>query len=100
MQLLWTFVKVVLALALAVAVAMIVLPTALGLIGMLIGLAVLTLRLAFFGLLAYGAFRLFTALFGGRKRTAPVPLVEIPRPDPYYEAAKRELDQELGEASR
>lgn len=100
MRLLWTFVKVVLALALSGAIAIMVLPMVLGMIGALVGLAALTLRLAFVGLIAWALFRLAVALFGGRKSAEPMQVRDLPRPDPYYEAAKRELDQELGEVSR
>ena len=100
MRLLWTFVKVVLALALAVPIAIIVLSTALGVLGALVGLAFLALRLAVVGLVAWGLFRLGVALFGGSKRTEPMPIRELSRPDPYYEAAKRELDEHMGDVSR
>ena len=87
-----------LALALVVPVAIIALSVAMGLLGALVGLAVLTLRFAIFGLIAWGVFRLAAALLGW-KRAEPAPVRELPRPDPYFEAAKRELDQELGEVS-
>ena len=98
MRVLWTVVKVVLALALAIPVAIIVLSTALGLLGALVGLAMMTLRLAIVGLVVYGVFRIGVALFGGSKREEPMPIKELSRPDPYFEAAKRELDEHLGEA--
>ena len=100
MRFLWTFVKVVLVVALAVPVLIIALSTALGILGALVGLAVMGLRLAVVGLVVYGVFRLGVALFGGRKQTEPMQVKDLPRVDPYYEAAKRELDQELGEVSR
>jgi hypothetical protein len=100
MRLLRTFVKVVLALVLLVPIAIIVLSTALGVLGALVGLAVLTLRFAVLGLIAWGALRVAVALIGGRKSAEPAPVRELPRPDPYYEAAKRELDQELREVGR
>lgn len=95
MKVLWTLVKVALGLALVVPIAIIVLATALGLLGALLGLAVLTLKLAVVGLIAWGIFRVGVALLGGRKQPAPPKLKELPPVDPYYEAAKRELDREL-----
>jgi hypothetical protein len=97
MKVLWTFVKVVLGLAILVPVSIIVLSIALGALGALVGLAVAVLRLAVIGLLAYGVFRLGTMLFGSRRTMEPVKLKELPPVDPYYEAAKRELDQHLGD---
>lgn len=103
MRVLWTFLKVVLALALLVPISIIVLSTALGLLGALLGLAFFTLRIAVVALVIWGVFRLGVALFGGR-RTAPdivkLPSTPLPPVDPYYEAAKRELDNHLGESSR
>ena len=99
MRFIWTFVKVVLVIALIVPVSVIALSMAMGILGAAVGLAVMILRLAIIGLLAWGAFRLATKLFGW-KRAEPAPVMVLPRPDPYYEAAKRELDQELGETTR
>jgi len=99
MKLLWTFLKVIVALALVVPISIIVLATALGIFGALVGLAILALRLAIVGLIAYGVFRLATALFGGSRRrsTPPAPTPRAIQPvDPHYEAAMRELDRELG----
>lgn len=101
MRVLWTLVKIALALALVIPVSIIVLTTALGLFGALLGLAILVLKVAVAGLIAWGVFRLARALFGGR---SPSPAQSQPRQlpaiDPYYEAAKRELDRELGHVSR
>lgn len=97
MRLLWTLGKVLLALVLIVPVAMIALATMLGLLGAVLGLTVLAIKLAFLGVICWGAFRLFRALFGS---SSPSPRVEtlrqLPPRDPHYEAAMRELDQHLG----
>ena len=97
MRLLWTLGKVLLALVLIVPAAMIVLATMLGLLGAVFGLTLLAIKLAFLGVVAWGAFRLFKALFGA---SSPSPRVEmlpqLPPRDPHYEAAMRELDEELG----
>ena len=101
MKLLWTLVKIVIALALAIPISIIVLATALGILGALVGIAFLALKLAVVGLVGWGVFRLISRLLGGparveredgAKQLAPV--------DRHYEAAMRELDRELGEVSR
>jgi hypothetical protein len=97
MRLLWTFVKVVVVLALVIPVSIVVLATALGIFGALVGLAMLALRVAIVGLIAWGAFRLVMRLFRGpAPRPQPVETVRLAPVDPHYEAAMRELDRELG----
>jgi hypothetical protein len=97
MKVLWTLLKVALALALLIPVSIIVLATAVGVLGALVGLAFLTLRIAVVALIAYGVFRLFAWAFGGKKKPVPAEsLRELPKVDPYYEASLRELDRELG----
>ena len=98
MKVLWTLLKIVIALALAIPLSIIVLVTALGILGTLFGVAVLVLKLAVFGLIGYGVFRLISRLVGGpAKSQRQVPISELPPVDPHYEAAMRELDRELGE---
>ena len=101
MRMLWTLVKLVVALALGIPVALIVLVVALGLFGAAVGLALLTLKLAIVGLIAWGLFRVVAgALRGHSPRSRPKEIAELPPADPHYDAAMRELDQELGEAAR
>ena len=101
MRVLWTLVKVVVALAVAIPLSIIVLATGLGILGTLVGLAVLTIKLAVLALCGYGVFRLFAAIFGGRTSSARgVPIADLPPVDRHYEAAMRELDQELGDVRR
>src|SRR5204863_9558051 len=101
MKALWTFVKIVIALAVAIPLSIILLATALGILGALVGVAFLALKLAIVGLVGWGVFRVITRLLVGpanrerRNATKQLPLV-----DPHYEAAMRELDRELGEISR
>jgi len=96
MRVLWTLLKVVIVLALAIPVSIFVLAAALGILGTLVGLAFLVFKFAVIGLIAWGCFSLIARLLGGPKaRTQPVH--ELPHVDPYYEAAKRELDRDLGE---
>jgi hypothetical protein len=98
MRMLWTVVKVALALALVIPVSIILLATALSVFGALLGLAILTLKVAVVGVILWGLFRLARALFGGRSpRAEPGMVRQLPAVDPYYEAAKRELDRELGQ---
>jgi hypothetical protein len=101
MKLLWRLVKLAIALALVIPVSIIVLATALGVLGGLIGLAFLGLKLAVVGLLAWGIFRLASGLMRGpARRPKPNEVKALPAPDPYYDAAMRELDRELGHAAR
>jgi hypothetical protein len=101
MRLLWTLLKVALALALVIPVSIIVLATALGVLGALFGLAMLVLRIAVVGLIGWGAFRLISRLFREpAPRSRPDEIRALPTVDPHYEAAMRELDQELGEVAR
>lgn len=99
MRLLWTLVKIALALVLFIPVCIIVLATALGIFGALLGLAILTLRLAIVGLVLWGGYRLVKWMLSDRT-PAPRPreIADVPRVDRHYEAAMRELDHELGEA--
>jgi hypothetical protein len=101
MKVLWTLLKTVIVLALAIPISILVLATALGILGALVGVAILALKLAVFGLVGWGVFRLITRLVGGpasgrrQKR-----ITELPPADPHYEAAMRELDRELGQVPR
>ena len=99
MRLLWTVVKIAIALVLVIPVTIIVLATALGLFGALLGLAILTLRIAIVGLMLWGGFRLVKWMLRDRAPTPqPRQLPDVPKVDRHYEAAMRELDRELGEA--
>ncbi len=101
MRVLWTIVKVALALALVIPVSIIVLATVLSVFGALLGLAILVLKVAVAGVVVWGMFRLLRALMGrGSARPEASPVRQLPAADPYYEAAKRELDRELGHATR
>ena len=101
MRILWTTVKLVLALVVVVPISIIVLAVTLGLFGALVGLAFVMLKFAVFGLLAWVLFRLVGSLFGVRARGAePRATPQLPPRDPHYEAAMRELDRELGGTAR
>jgi hypothetical protein len=100
MRFLWTLLKVIIGLAIAIPVILIALTTALGLFGALAALAVLVLRVAIVCLVVYGAVRLAINLFGGgfsKPKVREVKMMSPPPPaDPYYEAAMRELDRDVG----
>lgn len=101
MRVLWTVVKVALALALVIPVSIIVLATALSIFGALLGLAIMVLKFAVAGLIVWGLFRLARGIFGRPSpRAQSSDLRQLPAVDPYYEAAKRELDRELGHVTR
>lgn len=93
MRVLWTLFKIIIGLAIAIPVGILVLALTAGVVGTLIGLAIVALKLACIGFVGYGLYRLARRLF------APAPAApevrELPRPDPYYEAAMRELDSEF-----
>jgi hypothetical protein len=98
MRVLWTLFKVVIALALAIPLSILVLATALGILGALVGVAIVALKFAVIGVVAWGLFRLIGRLLGGHaKHEARYVARELPPVDPHYEAAMRELDRELGE---
>lgn len=103
MNVLWTLLKAVIALVVVIPLSIIVLATALGILGALVGVAILALKLVVFAFVGWAAFRLIGRLLRGpssdRKKSA---IAELPQPpvDPHYEAAMRELDRELGPAAR
>jgi hypothetical protein len=102
MRVLWALVKVVVGLAIAIPLAIILLATAIGVLGALVGLAVLALKLAVALLVVVGCVKLLRRLFGAPpKQRVPSSVAALPPADPYYEAALRELDMEFrGGASR
>lgn len=92
MKVLWTLVKVAVSLVLLIPVSLIVL----GVFGTVLGLAVMLLRLALIGLLAFGAFKLVARLMRGpAPRVEPRETPRLAQGDPYYQAAMRELDRDL-----
>ena len=97
----WKVVKIAIALALAVPLSIIVLVTALGVLGALMGIAVVTLKLAVAGLVCWGMIRLVRFLLRGSSAPATRRDADrLPPADPYYEVAMRELDRELGHVRR
>lgn len=101
MRILWTLLKVIVALMVAIPLAVVALGLTVGIVGAFVGLAIVALKLAFFALLAFGAFRLARRLFGSKPERQPPVVRELAEPtDRYYAAAMRELDVELGRTPR
>jgi hypothetical protein len=101
MKVLWTLLKIVIALALVIPISIIVLGTALGILGALLGVAILALKIAVFGLVGWGVFRLVRRLVRGPRSDEQRNTIPEPRQlDPHYEAAMRELDRELDQVPR
>ena len=97
MKVLWTLVKVAIALVLVIPVSLLLL----GVIGTVLGLSIMLLRIALIGLLVYGAFKLVARLMRGpAPRVEPRETPRVASGDPYYQAAMRELDMDLPEARR
>jgi hypothetical protein len=102
MRVLWTLFKIIIGLAIAIPVGILALALTVGVVGTLVGLAIVALRLACVGFVAYGLYRLGRRLFAP---AAPAPRVHDLPPadaygDAYYHAAMRELDSELRGAGR
>ncbi len=96
MRILWTLLKIIIALVIAIPLGIVALATGLGILGALLGLAVLALKLAFVGFVGYGLFRAARYFFG----PAPKPNMErLSSPDRYYQAAMREVDAHIGPSS-
>jgi hypothetical protein len=100
MRILWTLLKVIVGLAVAIPVGFFVLTLAAGVLGTLVGLAFIAVKIACIGLAGYGLYRLARHMLApAPKQAAPV-YRELPAADPYYEAAMRELNSELGRPTR
>jgi|SRR5581483_5613403 len=101
MRILWTLFKIIVGLAIAIPVGILALAITVGVVGTLVGLAIAALKLACIGFVAYGLYRVARRiLVGPSKPVAPI-VHELAAPrDPYYDAAVRELDAELGGRSR
>lgn len=97
MRILWTLFKVIIGLAVAIPLAFVALGVTVGIVGLLLGLAILALKLACVGFVGYGLYRLVRHLIA--PASPPTRTVSaLPAPDPYYAAAMRELDREMGHA--
>ena len=99
MRVIWMLIKIILGLAIAIPLGVVALALTLGLVGTLVGMAILVLKLACIGFVGYGLYRIARFVFGPAK-TTPLPVRELPGVDAYYQAAMRELDSELGQSVR
>jgi hypothetical protein len=99
MRILWTLLKVIIGLAIAIPLGIVALVFALGVLGSLLGLAVLALKLAVVAFVGYGLFRVARYFFAPAAKPTAQTVRELPMPDPYYEAAMRELDADMGRTS-
>ncbi|HWH50322.1 MAG TPA: hypothetical protein VN651_02170 [Gemmatimonadaceae bacterium] len=99
MRILVTLFKIALGLAIAIPVGLFVMALTFGLIGTVVGLVAMAVRLAVFGLVGYGIYRVgrffFAPRAGSPHARAAAPTPELASVDPYYAAAMRELDSEL-----
>lgn len=95
MRILWTLFKVIIGLAIAIPVGVIALVMTLGILGGLLGLAIVALKLAVVVFIGVGLFRVARHFLGFAPKAPPPTVRELPMPDPYYEAAMRELDAEM-----
>lgn len=100
MRLFWTLLKIIIGLAIAIPVGLFAFAAIMGIVGTFIALAIIALKLAVLGLVGYGAYRLVRRLFAAPAKTAEPIVRDLPLPDPYYTAAMRELDAELGNTPR
>jgi hypothetical protein len=94
MRILWTLFKVIIGLAIAIPLGILALALTAGLVGTLVGLAIMALKLACLGLVGYGVYRFARMMFAPSPRL-PKPMPELTARDPYYEAAMRDLDAEI-----
>ena len=100
MRILWTFAKIVIGLVILIPLGIVVAATAFGILAALIGLAVLMLKLAVFGLVGYALFKVARHLFAPAPQPGRPVVRELPSVDKHYEAAMRELDLELGHTTQ
>ncbi len=99
MRVLWTLLKVIVGLAIAIPLGIVALVVTLGIFGTVLGLAVLALKLACVAFVGYGLFRVARYFFASSTTPASRPPRELTTPDPYYAAAMRELNAEMGHSS-
>ena len=99
MRILWTLFKVIVGLAIAIPVGLLALAVTVGAVGTVIGLAIAALKLACVAFVGYGLYRFARFVLAPAPKTIPR-VSELPPADPYYQAAMRELDSELGRPAR
>ena len=110
MRILWTLIKVIVGLAIAIPLGILALALTVGLVGRQVliagdGMCEALVRgvpahLACVGCVGYGAYRLLRFMLAPPPKVSGPVVRELSAPDPYYVAALRELDAELGTKSR
>ena len=101
MRIIKALLKLVVGLAIIIPLGVFALAATVGIFGALLSIAVAAFRLACVALVIVGVFKVAQFLFGSKKRTAsPVSSRSLPAPDPYYEAAVREIELEMGHVGR
>lgn len=99
MGFLWKLFKVAVVVAITIPVCLFAFAITAGIVGTLLRLAVLAFRVALLGAIGYVGFKVLKAVFG--KPAPATPQVKsLPSVDPYYQAAMRELDAEMGSTQR
>jgi hypothetical protein len=98
MRILWKLMKLAIGAAILIPVGLVALAIGFGVLGTLVGVAIMLAKLACLGLLASGVYRVARFFMSPTPRPAPPKARprELPAADPYYEAAMRELDAEIG----
>jgi hypothetical protein len=98
MRTLWTLLKVGIGLAIAIPLGIIAIILAFGILGTLLGLATLALKIVCLVFVVYACVRVARYFIGGPP--APQRLRELPKPDPYLDAAMHEVDSHIGRSGR
>lgn len=96
MSIIWKLFKVVIGLAIAIPLGIFALVATVGILGTMIGLAIVALKIACLALLGVGAYRVVRYVFGSKQPPPVSRPRELGSPDPYYDAAMREVNSHLG----
>lgn len=99
MRTLWTLFKIIIGLAIAIPIGVVVLALTLGVLAGLLGLAVLALKLVVVAIIGYALFKVGRHLFAPTPTPTTQPARELTKPDPYYEAAMRDLNAHIRRTS-
>lgn len=99
MRILWTLFKIIVGLVIAIPLGIVALAAGVGILGALLGLALLALKLVCVGFIGYGVFRAARYFFGPAPKPNAERMRELPMPDRYYQEAIREVDAHIGSSS-
>src|SRR4051812_39631363 len=100
MRIIWTLLKLIIGLALVIPLGLFALAATVGVVGALIGLAIVAFKLACAALLVVGAFKVAKMFFFSSPPVPKAPTYSLPAPDPYYEEALREINSSMGHVGR